>query len=89
MTKDNREVLAAQVQFVGEHEREHIEAASILLDLADFLGETAGEFTDKALAEIANAYLQGIADAEGRSTKDARQAQRMLMPLIPAINRVR
>jgi hypothetical protein len=63
---------------------------SPVADLADHLEGTAGVFSDKALAEIAYAFLSGAMAATGNryDERTIRAAERRVMPLLTGINRV-
>ena len=63
---------------------------SILLDLADHLSDTAGDLTEKAVDEIAYAFLEGAytASASHYSMLDVRNAQKLANKALTAIGRV-
>jgi DNA-binding transcriptional ArsR family regulator len=63
----------------------------ILEDLAGHLMNTEGELSEKAVDEIACAFLAGVdcAAAEYVGLADAKAAKLAVVPLLTAINRVR
>jgi hypothetical protein len=91
---DNREQLRDRIiDLAPAYNDEDHEITDILLDTAEHLNETAGEFSDKALAEIAYAYIAGrkAEVAGGSQATPVRKAERALLSLtqMQAINRVR
>lgn len=89
VSSDNVEALAEEIGGLVTPTYANPEAGAILLDLADFIGDLGGVFTDKALAEIANAYLEGMLNgAQFRHGDDVRQAARAMTPILArSINR--
>lgn len=80
---------AAKLATLADSLREEDLTGAIVADLADYIGDTAGELGPKAVDEIAYAYLAGAADAvaRGDSSDEVKHARQLVRPILAAINR--
>lgn len=84
---ETRTAAATKAAEIAEIAR--VNGVSILADLAEYIGDTAGDLSPKALDEIAHAYLAGGRDAlaRGDTTAASRRARRLAGPILRDINR--
>lgn len=81
------EALAALADTLAVPEETDL-TGTIIRDLAEYIGDTAGALGPKAIDEIAYAYLEGAHDAIIRRDTQAehRRVQGLVRPILAAIN---